>query len=33
MDNFVLHIKTKVVFGKDEFDNLSKYAKTLGKKH
>ena len=32
MDNFVLHIKTKVVFGKGEFSNLSKYAKTLGKK-
>ena len=32
MDNFVLHIKTKVVFGKGEFDHLSQYAKTLGKK-
>lgn len=32
MDNFVLHIPTKVVFGKGEFNSLGKYASELGKK-
>jgi len=32
MENFVLEIPTKVVFGKNEFNSLGKYAKTLGKK-
>ncbi|MGB9769552.1 MULTISPECIES: iron-containing alcohol dehydrogenase [Caldisericum] len=31
MDNFVLHIPTKVVFGKGEFSSLGKHAKELGK--
>ncbi|BAL81007.1 iron-containing alcohol dehydrogenase [Caldisericum exile] len=32
MDNFVLHIPTKVVFGKGEFNSLGKYARELGTK-
>jgi len=32
MDNFILEIPTKVVFGKGEFEHLGKHAKTLGKK-
>jgi len=32
MDNFVLHIPTKVVFGKGEFNSLGKYASELGRK-
>jgi len=32
LDNFILEIPTKVVFGKGEFKHLGEHAKTLGKK-